>query len=120
MNRIVIASLSALMLLASCGRQHKAEATVKDFISINANADYDIQHIGSLDSTTYVTDSMMNVMHKAAEANGNWKKGIKYASYKQNNRRPLYFLRVNYIINKDTLSGTFYMPSELDKVAGFI
>lgn len=116
----LIISFALLMLLSGCGRQHQAETAVKDFIDDNAVAKINIIHIGKLDSTVNVTDSLMGVMRKRVEASPNWKNGIEYAPYKFGQKQPLYYVRVRYSENSDTLSGAFYLSPDLKKVAGFI
>lgn len=120
MRRSVVICLGILALLSGCGRQHKAESTVNDFVEANSAVEVKVLHFGRLDSTVNVTDSLMGVMRQRAESSRNWKNGIVFAPYKQDPKRPLYYVPASYVEGGDTITGAFYLSSDLKKVAGFI
>lgn len=120
MRRSFVICLGILALLSGCGRQHKAETTVEDFVEANAVGDVKILHIGRLDSTVNVTDSLMQVMRDRVEKSPNWKNGISYAPYQRSAKKPLYYVPVKYVEKNDTLTGAFYLSGDLKTVAGFI
>lgn len=120
MRRSFVICLGILALLSGCGRQHKAESTVKDFVKANSTADVEVLHLGKLDSTVNVTDSLMGVMRQKAESSRNWKNGIVYAPYQRSKKQPLYYVPARYVVGSDTITGAFYLSSDLQKVAGFI
>ncbi len=120
MQRSFVICLGFLVLLSGCGRQHRAESTVKDFVEANATVDVEVLHFGRLDSTVNVTDSLMGVMRQRVEKSRNWKNGIVYAPYQRSAKRPLYYVPTKYVEGSDTITGAFYLSSDLEKVAGFI
>lgn len=111
----IIIGISAL-LFASCGRQHKAESLAKDFVAENmenpsAISGKDFADIGT---TRHLNDSLITVMRQRG-ASG-YKKGISYGEMPTGD---LYYLRMSYISNGDTLQNTFYFDSELSEVVAF-
>lgn len=109
----------ALMALAiaSCGKQHEAESVVKKFIADNAAVkDYSVE-FQRMDSTTHVSDSLIDVMKRAADRNKFFKKGI---SYEPNSKPGKYiYLPARIYVDKDTLSQTFYLDMEMTHVISF-
>ena len=106
----------AARLLAACGRQHKAESLAKDFVAENmenpsAISGKDFADIGT---TRHLNDSLITVMRQRG-ASG-YKKGISYGKMPTGD---LYYLRMSYISNGDTLQNTFYFDSELSEVVAF-
>ena len=52
----------AALLLCACGKQYKAEDTVKAFLDINLKSgNYDVSFT-KIDSTKLISDSIVNVM----------------------------------------------------------
>ena len=112
----IIIGVSALLLFASCGQQHKAESLVSDFVAENmenpsAISDKDFADLGT---TRHISDSLITLMRQRG-ASG-FKKGITYGQMPSGD---LYFLRMSYISNGDTLQNTFYFDSELSEVVAF-
>ncbi|MBP3511590.1 MAG: hypothetical protein J6K19_06090 [Prevotella sp.] len=118
MRHIIIYIMSAFMLLsvASCGQQHKAESTVKDFMADNMTGDGNPtgMEFSRLDSTKYITDSLIQKMHRDAELSGRYKSGIRYASGK--GLKKLMISRVEYMLGKEKHSDTYYLDEELTHV----
>lgn len=80
MRRYIIFGIicSAVFLVTSCGKQHKAESVVKDFLDKNmTTSDYSIS-FNEIDSTRHLTDSMINVMKSNARKYNLFKKEIAY------------------------------------------
>ena len=105
-----------MLLFASCGQQHKAENLVSDFVAENmenpsAINDKDYADLGT---TRHISDSLITLMRQRG-ASG-FKKGITYGKMPSGD---LYFLRMSYISNGDTLQNTFYFDSELSGVVAF-
>lgn len=116
MRRIFI-SLSFIMLLFSCGKQQKAESVVKDFLDENlVVSDYSISFAG-IDSTSYITDSIVGVMKKAASTNRLFKKSIKYGE--SNVQGKYIYTRAEIVNGKDTVTQTFYLDKEMTCVIAF-
>lgn len=105
-----------VMLLASCGQQYSAERTVKTFVEANMEeadriSSRDFADIGT---TRHIGDSLIDVMrHRGAPL---FRKDIPYG---QKPEGELYYLRMRYVHNGDTLQNTFYLNSELTEVVAF-
>jgi len=113
---INIIGVMVLLLLASCGKQYQAEQTVKDFVDANMESadlisDRDFADIGT---TRHISDSLITVMHKRGAQF--YKKDINYPQTPQGE---LYYLRMKYIYNGDSLQNTFYLNEELTEVIAF-
>ncbi len=106
----------AILLLASCGKQYQAEQTVKDFVDANIEnaalvSNRDFTDIGT---TRHISDSLISVMHKRGAQF--FKKDINYPPAPKGE---LYYLRMKYIHNGDSLQNTFYLNQELTEVIAF-
>lgn len=118
-NRIIKVSVLGIasFLFFSCGKQHKAEAVVKEFINRNiAVKDYYADFL-KIDSTTHIADSLINRMKLTAEQNKIFKKGITYGQDPKSGKYA--FLPANIYIGKDTIYQTFYLDMELSHVVAF-
>ena len=106
-----------LLLLASCGKQHNAEQTVKAFVEDNMeNGGNDIsdRDFADLGTTKFINDSLIQVMrHRGAPL---FKQGISYTDVPDGE---LYYLRMSYVHQGDTLQNTFYLNPELKEVVAF-
>ena len=112
----IIIGMSALLLFASCGQQHKAESLAKDFVAENMDNPSAIRgkDFADLGTTRHISDSLITIMRQRG-ASG-YKKGISYGKMPTGD---LYYLRMSYISNGDTLQNTFYFDSELSEVVAF-
>ena len=91
---IIICSIT--LVAVSCGKQHKAESAVKDFLDQNMTAaDYSIS-FNKIDSTKNLTDSMIIVMKNSAKKNRLFKKNIEYG----NGNKPYILQRPEYAMAK--------------------
>ena len=104
-----------LTMLCGCGKQHKAENTVKDFLENNMRTDDYSVIFTKLDSTRHVTDSAIHRMRTNAEKNNIFNKGIKYG----NTSKQYQYLKTKICIGKDTLNQTFYLQPDLTEVVAF-
>ena len=106
----------ALLLFASCGQQYKAESLVSDFVAENMENPSAIsgKDFADLGTTRHLSDSLIKVMRQRGAAN--FKKGISYGKIPTGD---LYYLRMSYINNGDTLQNTFYFDSELSEIVAF-
>ena len=106
-----------MLLFASCGRQNSAEQTVKAFVEANMeNSGNDIssRDFADLGITRLISDSLIQLMrHRGAPL---FKKGITYTEVPDGE---LYYLRMSYIHEGDTLQNTFYLNQELTEVVAF-
>ena len=105
-----------MLLSVSCGRQHDAEQTVKAFIEANMQDDGEIsdRDFADLGTTSLISDSLIEQMRqRGAEL---YKQGITYPKAPDGE---LYYLRMRYVHDKDTLQNTFYLNQELTEVVAF-
>ena len=112
----IIIGISALLLFTSCGQQHKAESLASDFVAENMVDPSAIsgKDFADLGTTRHLSDSLIKVMRQRGAAN--FKKGISYGKIPTGD---LYYLRMSYISNGDTLQNTFYFDPELSEVVAF-
>lgn len=113
----IIAFLTLILLVTSCGKQASAEDIVNDFIETNALHPEKIvqREFQRLDSTKFINDSVVMVM----QLNGCelYKADIDYKV--KTSGRMLYFLRLKYVYEGDTLRNTFYLDEQLENVVSF-
>ena len=105
-----------MLLSVSCGRQHDAEQTVKAFVEENMQDGIQIsdRDFADLGTTQLISDSLIQLMRqRGAEL---YKQGIAYSKAPDG---ALYYLRMRYVHNKDTLQNTFYLNQELTEVVAF-
>ena len=105
-----------MLLSVSCGRQHDAEQTVKAFIEANMQDGIEIsdRNFADLGTTSLISDSLIEQMRqRGAEL---YKQGITYPKAPDGE---LYYLRMRYVHDKDTLQNTFYLNQELTEVVAF-
>jgi len=107
----------AVISLAGCGKQWKAEELVEQFIEQNAQNPEKINRLsyGRLDSTRHISDSLLLSMQ--AKDHAQFKAGIGYEA--KTSGRILYLLRMKYEYEGDTLSNTFYMDEHIQQIVGF-
>ena len=113
---IIIGVVACLLLFASCGQQYKAEQTVKAFVEDNMEQPEQITNrdFADIGTTRHISDSLITVMRQRG-AEG-FKKNIKYGEIPQGD---LFFLRLQYVKDGDTLSNTFYLDEELASIVAF-
>ena len=116
-SRAYIIIGATLLLFASCGRQHSAEQTVKAFVEANMeNGGKNISHrdFADLGTTRLIQDSIIQLMRQRGAQL--FKSGISYPEVPQGE---LYYLRMSYVHEGDTLQNTFYLNQELTEVVAF-
>jgi len=114
---ICLFGLAGTLLFSSCSQQYDAEGLVKDFVEENAvNPDgMNILKFSKLNTTKVIKDSLIQDMQQ--RENPMFKKGIKYATSTSGSM--LYFLRMEYVYENDTLQHTFYLDEQLQQVVAF-
>ncbi|MGN1264131.1 MAG: hypothetical protein ACI4TW_08830 [Prevotella sp.] len=110
---------TTMLLLASCGQQHKAEILVEDFMDKNLKSSSEVSIIdfAKIDSTKHINDSIVMNMRAVAEQSERYKQGIDYDNGKYG--KTLITLRVQYRLANDTCSDTYYLDKDLTKVVAF-
>ncbi len=109
--------LLLLAVLVSCGRQSKAEDLVEAFVQENALAPEKMaaHEFSRLDSTKRLNDSIVLDMQR--RGNEYFKQDIDYPV--KTSGRMLYYLRMTYYPDSDTLWNTFYLDEQLEQVVSF-
>ena len=113
---INIALCLGVLFVASCGKQHTAEQTVKNFVAENMKEGVETKRLdfGDLGTTRHINDSLVAKMRKTgAEL---YKSDITYGNVPTGE---VYYLRMKYLHEGDTLQNTFYLDSELKEVVAF-
>lgn len=112
----IIIGVVCPFLLSSCGKQYSAESTVKDFIKENALAPekMEVLKFGKLNSTSIIKDSMLQNMQ--SQKNPLYKESTTFAPRQG---ATLFFVRMEYVYENDTLQQTFYLDESLEKVVAF-
>lgn len=106
----------ALLLLVSCGQKQQAKDTIKTFVKENiADADhYSFKDFGRLDSTRYVTDTIISVMQANAAKDNTFRKPTAYGQ-RANNEQLKYIKVKMKVADQDTMF-TFYLTNDVTKV----
>lgn len=113
--KTIITLVTMTLVLCSCSKQQKAESVINDFLEANLQAsDYTVS-FSDIDSTRYVSDSIVNIMRAEALKNKMFKKGIKYAG----KSKQYIYTRVTICIGNDTTSHTFYLTPDMNHVVSF-
>jgi len=105
-----------MLFVTSCGKQHTAEQTVKDFVAENMKDGVETKRIdfGDLGTTSHIKDSLIAKMRN--NSSELYKSGIVYGDAPSGD---VYYLRMRYLHEGDTLQNTFYLDSELKEVIAF-
>lgn len=114
-NIILCCALGAM--LVGCGKQHKAEQVVGDFISANAVSDnYSIDYT-PLDSTDRIPAERIAAMKKAATSDPLFKRRLSFGPIPANSK--YMYTKATFISGKDTVARTFYLDAALTQVIAF-
>lgn len=117
MRWFAAAALAAL-LLVGCGESRQARGLVRDFMGRDMGlADAEVLEWSKMDSTFFVTDSVVQVMRVRAAAVGQLR-AHGHAAYVAPTPK-LHFIHVRYVAGGDTLRQTFYLDAGLTGVVGF-
>ena len=96
----------------------KAESMVKDFLKENlVENDFKVMDFSRLDSTTFVSDSLFQLMREKGAKDSRFKQPLDFSDDAKTKK--LLFIRVKYRIEKDTILQTFYFDDELSRVVSF-
>lgn len=114
---VVLMFLSAAFF-TGCGQKHHAKQLISDFLDKNLK-DPDISSISysELDSTIYITDSTIQVMHQQADTMKVFRPKIQYEKGKLSEK--LLFMTVKFKQNDERHAYTFYFDHELQDVLAF-
>lgn len=115
----LMTAFAVLLLLAACSRQQEAESLVKRFMKENLvdNRMAEVRY-SHVDSTFYVTDSVVKALRAGAGSIAAYKSPVNYAEGATTPK--MMFMNVRY---KDARGNdhrqTFYLDSELTRVICF-
>ena len=109
-------AMSALLLLASCGQQHKAESVVEGFMDKNLrNPDkLQITEFTDMDSTRHINDSTIHALRAAVGKSSVYKKNTEFDNADVTPQ--LKIIRVKYKIEDAEYHDTYYLDSSLEHV----
>ncbi|MBQ7421246.1 MAG: hypothetical protein IJV27_03770, partial [Prevotella sp.] len=109
-----------LIALASCGPKRQAKSTIKAFIkeNISEKSHYSIEDYGRLDSTRYLTDSIISIMHTNAEKNKAFGNNLQYGKRKDKKKQLKYIPIKMKVYDQDT-TYIFYLTNDLQQVVAF-
>ena len=116
---VAIVALVVAMAFTGCNREKsKAESMVKDFLKENlVENDFKVMDFSRLDSTTFVCDSLFQLMREKGAKDSRFKQPLDFSDDAKTKK--LLFIRVKYRIEKDTILQTFYFDDELSRVVSF-
>lgn len=116
---VAIVTLVVAMAFTGCNREKsKAESMVKDFLKENlVENDFKVMDFSRLDSTTFVSDSLFQLMREKGAKDSRFKQPLDFSDDAKTKK--LLFIRVKYRIEKDTILQTFYFDDELSRVVSF-
>ena len=121
MKKTLVASVALVVAMAftGCNREKsKAESMVKDFLKENlVENDFKVMDFSRLDSTTFVSDSLFQLMREKGAKDSRFKQPLDFSDAAKTKK--LLFIRVKYRIEKDTILQTFYFDDELSRVVSF-
>ena len=111
--------MSCLLLagVLSASAQEQYPKTVYDhnpywYIQVQGGAQYTLGEIDFLGQTNKLNDSV--VAQLQTQATDFLKPGISYPAYQQGDT--LFFIRMSYVCNNETLSHTFYADKQLEHI----
>jgi len=113
--RHIIPFLFAALLLTGCGEEHKAKKTVKAFLQENLKtAALSEISFSKLDSTYYISDSLILQLRQQTDEAGCFKKSLRYADKDATGK--LNFIEVRYKNEGKPQTHTFYLTPENEQV----
>ncbi|MBR5697271.1 MAG: hypothetical protein IKX44_01435 [Prevotella sp.] len=119
MKVAIAALLVAVMAFSSCNKEKTtSQKLVKEFLTENlVSEDFKVMDYSDLSSTKLVTDSMCQMMRAKMANNELFKSDMRYAKGPKPNK--MYFIRVKYRVDKDTIFQTFYLDEQQTRVVAF-
>ena len=105
--RNLIYIIGITLLLAACGQQQRAKSVVKDFVAQQLKQDVSYLDFSDVDSTRAISDSLIDVLQQQAG---------KEVTFQKRTTLTLWYSRAKYLLDKDTLSTTFYLDPQLTGV----
>lgn len=119
----MICLLGLVLLLTSCGDQHKAQSLIKDFLNENLQSnDCSFERFGKLSRTAMIDAKRIQEMRHDTERLPMFKKGINYHDNAPTDT--LLYMQATYKVtghdgNEKEYVQTFYMDKALTRVVVF-
>lgn len=116
-------SLIALMFLSAailtgCGQEQNAKKVISNFLNENLNdPDFSDISYGKLDSTIYITDSIVQVMHQQADTMHAFKPKVPYMKGRDSDK--LLFMTVKFKQKDEKHTYTFYFDHKIQGILAF-
>ena len=124
MKTKILFSLLTTLLLASCGPKQQAKDTVKAFVKASIGSvgegsplAYSFKDFGHLDSTRYVTDSIIGVMQANAKRDSHFQSAPAYGQRKP--KEQLKYITAKMSVDHQDTTYTFYLTNDLTQVVAF-
>lgn len=108
--RNIIYIIGVMLLLAACGQRQQAKSVVKGFVEQQLQKEVSYLDFSDIDSTRAISDSLIDVLRQRAGQN---------VQYQSRTGHTLLYIRAKYLLDKDTLSTTFYLDPQLTGVVAF-
>ena len=117
--KTAVIAVLAVMAISSCGGpKNDAERLIKDFLKENlVDGDFKYLDFSDLDSTFYVSDSIVKAMRVTHDTTSVFKKGIKYVEGPDTRKK--HFIHVHYRVGEKKIRQTFYLDDQLTRVLSF-
>ena len=116
-------SLIALMFLSAailtgCGQERNAKKVISNFLNENLNdPDFSDISYGKLDSTIFITDSIVQIMHQQADTMHAFKPKAPYMKGRVSEK--LLFMTVKFKQKGERHAYTFYFDRGVQEVLAF-
>lgn len=108
--------ISAMVLLAGCGRDKEQRTIVENFIESDMGiTNYDVVDWSKPKIARFVTDSMVMQMRNDASRARLVKGSPKYVAKTDS----LQYMSVVYVVGEDTVRQTFYLDDKLSGIVSF-
>lgn len=105
------------MIVYGCGKQHKAEALVNDFVKQNTTVSDCTVEFAPIDSTDRITPERMSALKKLAVSDPVFKRGAALGALPKSGK--YIYTRAKIINGTDTAIRTFYLDPALTRVVAF-
>ena len=115
---VILMFLSAA-IFTGCGQKHYAKQLISDFLDKNLNdPNIGSMSYGELDSTIYITDSIIQIMHQQADTMKAFRPKIQYNA-KGKLAEKLLFMTVKFKQDNEKHTYTFYFDYGLQEILAF-
>lgn len=113
---VVALAMTAVM---GCSSGNSPKSVVNEFLDSYVSDGYNVseKQFSRPDSTFFITDSIIRVMHKKAQAMPEYSKNITYSAHESGKK--LIYITLKFRINGKPCSQTFYIDEGTNGVVAF-